>query len=447
MKFLKVLSLALSISLSGVAQEQERPVVDVARAFEEYNQKNYEEVLLMVKATKAAKQMSTKWLYIEGLTLLRLERYKEAEAVLDLYAKRMDAAGTPSARGYYFLGLAYFHQGQYQKSLNTFQISQDVSNDPQLDRTLDNQIDRSIRFRDYYDSHKPGTFAMFLGYEYHNNVLSLSASSVDKSLNGHVFNYGISLSYRPIDKMNFVFEPTVAVADRYTLDKSFKADSTLQALDVLQAAVSLPVLFYFGNNRSMQYNVSLNAYTTYLPINTTTRDLYLSSVFLRLRTLFDMSQTLSMDISLVGGADTGYNYTAEEDNQSGSRGELTVLLRQLLNFDRDELLTYSIGAATKSSSGINSRYQKLRATLGYQFPSFAETNSSVELEYENLSYPDKTVPRKDNRVELEYTVSQMLNPSSTVNYTLGGAVNSSDSDVYKYDDYFLGIQYVLVVGF
>jgi hypothetical protein len=154
-----------------------------------------------------------------------------------------------------------------------------------------------------------------------------------------------------------------------------------------------------------------------------------------------------MDIALVGGSDTGYNYTAEEDNQTGSRGELTVLLRQLLNSDRTELLTYSIGAAAKTSEGINNRYQKLRATLGYQFPSFAETNSSIELEYENLSYPDKTVPRKDNKVGLQYTVSQTLNPSSTLNYSLGGTVNSSDSDVYKYDDYFLGLQYVLVVGF
>lgn len=448
MKFFKVIMVALLITVSSLAQEEDsRPVVDVARGYDEYSHKNYEEVLLMVQAVKEAKQMTTKWLYLEGLTLLRLGRYKEAEASLDAFAKKMDASGTPSARGYYFLGLSYFYQGQYQKSLNTFQISQDISVDPQLDRTLDAQIDKSIRFRDYYDSHKAGTFAMFLGYQYHNNVLTLSSSSVDESLNGHVFNYGVSLGYRPVDKMNFVFEPTVTVVDRYTLDKTFKANSTLQALDVLQAAVSLPVLFYFGNNRGMQYNVSLNAFTTYLPINSTSRDLYLSSVFLKLKTLFDISQTMSMDIALTGGSDTGYNFTSDDDDSSGTRGDLTVLLRQLLNNDRTEMLTYSIGAAAKTSKGINNRYQKLIASLGYQFPSFAETNSTVQLTYENLSYPDKTVPRKDNKVELEYTVSQALTPSSTLNYSLGGTVNSSDVDIYKYDDYYLGLQYVLILGF
>lgn len=448
MKYFKIFSLTLLITLSSFAQkEKERPVVDVARAYDEYNRKNYEEVLLMVEATKEAKQMTAKWLYIEGLSLLRLGRYSEAEAALDAFAKKMESVGTPSARGYYFLGLAYFYQGQYQKSLNTFQISQDISVDPVLDRSLDTQIDKSIRFRDYYDSHKPGTFALFLGYEAHNNVLNLSSSSVGKSLNGHVFNYGLSLGYRPIDRMNFVFEPTVTVVDRYTMDRTFKADSTLQALDVLQAAVSLPVLFYFGNNRGVQYNVSINAFTTYLPINSTNRDLYLSSVFLKLRTLFDISQNMSMDISLLGGSDTGYNYTLEEDDSSGTRGDLTVLLRQILNSDRTELLTYSIGAAVKSSKGINYRYQKLRLAIGYQFPSFAETNSFVELDYENLSYPDKIVPRKDNKVDIKYTVSQSLTPSSTVNYSLGGAVNTSDSEVYKYDDYYLGLQYVFVVGF
>lgn len=448
MKFLSALFVVLLVAVSAFAQDdKDRPVVDVNRAYEEYGRKNYDEVLLMVEATKAAKQMTTKWLYLEGITLLRLGRYKEAEASLDTFARKMDSAGTPSARGYYFLGLSYFYQGQYQKSLNAFQISQDVSQDVILDRSLDAQIDKSIRFRDYYDSHKPGTFAMFVGYEAHNNVLNLSSTSVDKSLNGHVFNYGLSLGYRPVDKMNFVLEPTAVVIDRYTLDKSFQADSTLQSLDVLQAGISLPVSFYFGDNRGMQYNISLNGFSTYLPVSSSNRDLYLSTVFLKLRTIFDVSQKMSMDISLIGGSDKGYTHTTEDDDLSGSRGEMTVVLKQLLNNERTEMLTYSLGGAVKNSTGINSRYQRGRLSVGYQFPSFAETNSSVDLAYEYLSYPDKTITRKDNKGELDYTISQTLTPSSTLNYSLGATVNTSDNEVYKYDDYYLGIQYVFVIGF
>lgn len=442
--FLAEFSLAASRAPAGEALD-----AVVSKAYDLYIKKKYDEALELLEPYKTSADQNPKWYYISGLCLLRTGRYDEAELTFDTFVKKIESGSASAAKGYYFLGLSSFYKGEYQKALNTFQVSQDVSRDTNLDRILDIQIDKSVRFRDYYDTHKPGSFALFIGYEAHKNVLGLSPDSVvDKSLNGHVFSYGVSLGYRPVDRINFIFEPSVAVLDRYTMDRSFKADSTLQALDLLQAVVSLPIVFYIGNNSGTQYNFSLNGYSIYLPINSTNRELYLSSVFVRGRILFDVNQKLSMDISLIGASDKGYNFSSEDDDATGTRTELAIAAKHFLDKERTQILTYGLGASIKNSIGVNTRYQKGRLSIGYQFSGpWENITSGADLAYEYLNYPDKATPRKDNKGIIEYSIVQMLNPSSSLSYRLGTESNSSDVDLYKYDDIYAGLQYTLAVGF
>jgi tetratricopeptide (TPR) repeat protein len=433
------------LSVSGsTASRVSANDADYSRAFDFFTKKNYDEAMDLIATIRDSKDPGdAKWDYIEGICLLRLGRLDEAEAKLNTYLKKEET----SAKGYYYLGLTSFYKGQYQKALNSFQISQDLSRNSALDRLLDTQMDRSIRFRDYYDGHKPGSFGLFIGYEAHKNVLGLNPDSVEKKISGHILNYGISLGYRPIDRINFVFEPTIVIIDRYTLDQSLKADSILQSLDALQGLVSLPVTFFIGNNSSTQYNLSLNGYSTYLPINTTNRELYLSSVFLKGRVLFDLSQRLSTDISLVAASDKGYNFSSDDDDASGPRSEFTAILKHFLNQERTQIISYGLGASVKNASGVNVRYQKAVATLGYQMPTFWDTESSFDLKYEYLTYPDKATPRKDSKGVFTYTLMQPLNSTASLGYNLGAEVNSSDTELYKYDDYYAGIQFTLSTGF
>jgi hypothetical protein len=370
-------------------------------------------------------------------------RLDEAEAKLNTYLKK---EGT-SAKGHYFLGLVSFNKGEYQKALNSFQVSQDLSQNSNLDRLLDIQMDKSIRFRDYYDGHKPGSFNLFISYQAHKNVLGLSQDFVDKSLEGHILNYGLSLGYRPVDRINFVLEPTIIVTDRYTLDSSLKADSTLQSLDALQALATLPVTFFFGSNSGIQYNLSLNGYASYLPINTTNRELYLSSVFLKGRVLLDITQKLSADISVTAASDKGYNFASDDDDGTGPRSEVSLFLKHFLNRERSRFLTYGLGGSVKNATGVNARYQKGFVSVDYQIPSFWDTESSFELRYEYLTYPDKLVPRKDSKGAFAYTLTQPLTQNMALGYNIGVESNYSDVELYKYNDYYAGLQFTLGAGF
>lgn len=417
----------------------------IIKAVDLYNLRQYEEALQTLDSVQAFREENPRWYYFKGVTQARLEKNDEALENLNTYINKADIANT--SRAYYFLGVIYFYRSEFQKALNSFQAAQDVSTDPVLDRQIDNLIEKTIQLREYYDNHKAGSFAVFLGYEFHTNAIGISQSASQVSLNGHVLNYGFAVAYRFIDRLDLVFEPSVTIVDRYTLDKDFKATSTLQAADVLQAIVSLPVFFTSGKNSTTQYNLSLNAFSLYLPIVSTTRDLYISSVFAKGRITKDLSSRYGIDANIVLGSDTSSTYLTDDDNPSGIRTEAGFILKDYLDRAKTKSFLFGFTAAKKDAKGINARYQRYGLSVGYQFPSFAETSSTLGMSYEYLAYPDKTTPRKDNKASVDYNLTQSLSAGSALLYSANATLNSSDVDSYKYDDLKVGLQYVANIGF
>ena len=417
----------------------------INKSYELYGKRRYEDALQILDSVKGLRDQNVKWYYFEGLYLARLERTDEALENFDNYIKKVEVGS--AAKAYYFTGLLYFNKGQYQKALNSFQAAQDLSNDSSLDKLIDVQIEKTIKYRDYYDGHKAGNLSFLLGYEFHTNAVGVSQVLTDENLNGHVFNYGASLSYRPIDKVNFVFEPALTIVDRYTLNKEFKSTVTIQEVDALQVLFSAPITFYFGNTNGMQYNLSLNAYNTYIPITSSSRDLYINSTFFKGQVLSDLTSQLSLDFSIVAATDKSQNFATTEANATGSRGEASIGLREYTNHDKTKSFLASISIVKKDAEGIDARYQKLDAGISFQFPSFGETKSTLSLDYGTLSYPDKLTPRKDTFTEVDYAIVQSLSEQSSLNYEIGGIQNSSDADFFKYDDYKIGIQYSVNFGF
>ncbi|MGZ3727273.1 MAG: tetratricopeptide repeat protein [Pseudobdellovibrio sp.] len=450
-----LLVLALSISSFRASAQTAQPSPPVAPAatpspdeivfnqsVDLYNKKKYEESVKALDSIKKYREQNPRWYYFYGLNMARLQRNSEALDNFTQFIKKSDI--TTTARAQYFVGLMHFYDSDYEKALINFQLSQDLSTDPNLDRLNDIQIEKSIKFRDYYENHKKTNLMFFLGYEYNSDVIGVSQSLSDVNLSGHSLNYGTSISYRPIDKIDFVFEPALSVFDRYTLDRTFKSSSTIQADDMLQGLFSLPFIFNTGGD--MQFNLSANAYNTYLPITSTKRELYISSLFFKGKLLFDINRNSTIDTSLVVASDKSTAFTSDDNNATGARNELTAGFTHYFNNEKNNSIQYSFSYMTKNAEGVDVRYQKTGAAITYITPTFWDLSSQAILGYEYYFYPDMTTPRKDSKVSFDYTLTQTLNKNSSLGYLIGGLLSNSNEDLYNYNDVRAAVFYTFNFG-
>lgn len=438
--------LFIFIGVSAFAEDT--PEIDTAlnKSIYYYNNQQYQRSIELLNSVQDKKAENEKWYYYYALNLVRLKQYDKALVNFDEYIKKSDVRDT--ARANYYIGLIQFYNGEYEKSLNSLDLALDVSSDAKLDDKIDVLIDKNIRYQSFFEQSKKTNFGFLLGYNADTNVVNLSADSFSQNLSGNVFNYGASASYKLVNNIDFIFEPTLVVLDSYTFDSSFQADSTLQSIDGLQVLVSAPIRFYSGSgNKTYRYNISLNAYSLYLPQESTTRELSLTSAFIKTQVDIPIFKDSVMQINALVAADQSYGYTSDDDDATGYRYEVLSTFVYPVGGDRVNNLFYDLGFNHTSTAGINTRYNKFILAFGYVFPSFVNTKSTIRLGYENLNYPEKEISRTDNQVNFSYKLAREISDNSSLTFILTGVNNSSDNEYNKYSDATLGIQYALSLGY
>lgn len=430
---------------TGVNKQQLQQITN--KSIELYNKQQYVQALSALEQIKSSRQQYVNWYYYHGLNHMRLRNYDQALASFESYVRGANI--TDTARAYYYMGLIQFNQGNYDKAINSLELSMDVSQDPKLDQLTETLIDRTIRHQNYYENSKKANIALIVGYTYDSNVLNLSQDQFAEKLNGHVFNYGGSFSYKVVDKYSFVFEPTLAILDSYSLDSGFKANSTIQSSDALQGLLSLPLRFYDGEGvLAKRYDMSLNIYQVHLPLTTSKRELALSSFFLRGQIFTPFSSRYNMRYNAVIAADKSHGHSTDDDDASGLRLEFLATFTQYLSDRGINNVFYDLGAENNGAKGVNARYQRYIAGVGYMFPTFGSTTSAVRLGYVHMAYPDRAPARRDNQVNFSYNMMKELQSlNASVGFNLGAVSNSSNSDLNKYSDYSAGLLYTQNISF
>ena len=414
------------------------------QSIDKLNHQEFAESLTLLDSIKNSRHQYVNWYYYYALNQTHLNNFDEALKGFNTFINKANINN--SAKAYYYIGLIQFRRGEYDKALNSLELSLDVSSDPNLDKMSENLIDKVVRYQNYYENVKKNNVTLLAGYNYDTNVLNLSADSFADGLSGHVFSYGVSLSRKVVDRYNFVFEPTIAVLDSYTMDKSFKADSNVQSADALQLLLSVPIRFHYEDEElPNRFDFSLNGYALYIPLNTTQRELSLSSFFVKANVFTPLSLKWGIKYNSILAVDRSYGYTSDDDDASGLRFEFFTTFVRYLEAGRS--LFYDLGANYNSAKGINSRYKKYTGAIGYSYPSFKETQSSVRLSYHYLNYPDKASPRTDNQGSLSYNISKEINSQSAINFSLAAISNSSNLELNKFSDMVVGLQYSYSFGF
>lgn len=423
---------------------QNNTVAALNRSIDFYNSGQYGSALRVLLSVKGGREQYPVWYYHYGLNLMRIQRYDLALKSFKLYIQKSQVSET--AKAYYYTGLIQFYLEQYDQAINSLQLSLDVSTDPKLDTATEVLIDKTIRHQNYYESSKKTNLSFLLGYTYDTNTLNLARSAFDVDLAGHVMSYGVSLAHKVVDKYNFVFEPNVAVLDNYTLDSRLKANSTVQSADALQFLLSLPIRFFFDDEKNPnQFNFSLNTYSVYLPLTTSKRELSISSIYLKGDVLTPLNETQSLRYSATLASDKSSGHSADDDDATGIRLELTGSFYQQL--DDSDSVYFKAGADMANTKGINTRYKKYRAGFGYLWPSWGNTVSNVGFDYFHLSYGERAIKRGDHQYALAYALSKNFSQSSSLSFVMEATQNTSNSDLNKYSDYSAGLQYSQSFGF
>ena len=445
-----LMTLIFSIVLNGAysTAEAQNSEIIVNQIIQHYNKQSYKEALALLDTIKVSRDNYPNWYYYYALIQTRQGNYIEALINFQTFVKNSDATTVASARAYYYIGLIQFELGEYERALNSLEISLDISTDSRLDSMTEALIDKVIRYQNYFDNSRKTNLSFLLGYGFDANAINLSQDAFDDSLNGNVLGYGISVSHKVFDRFNFVFEPNMAVLDNYTMDSKFRPSSTLQSTDALQMLVSLPIRFFFDEEKILnRYEVSLNGYSVYLPVATTTRELSLNSVFLKTQVSIPHHVNFTIRYSLTLAADKAYGFTSEDDDSSGTRTEFLMTFTHFISQQTINNIFYDLGADSNSAKGINSRFRKFSGAVGYMYPSFWETISSVRLGLSSLKYPDKSEPRNDTQTGFSYNVTKAFASGSTLGFSASAVSNSSNVALNKYTDFVAGFQYTKSFGF
>lgn len=444
-----ILVATLLFSLSGWAQtvQQDEYARLIKQSQKQYQAQDHQASLESLNQAKTmGLPLTSQWYYFSALNNMKLQN---DDAAVESFNKYIDSVNPEnSTRGYYFLGQIYTKQKKYDEALTHYELASDTSTDLKLDKAIDSSIERTLKLQRLNDRNKTNNLALLLGYGYDDNAVNLNASFFEENLKGHAFNYGGSYSYLVSNSATSRFEPTLAVVDSYTLDGKFKSNEVVQSKDALQINAVLPLQFSFSNNKEGNlYNLALSNYAVYLPLNSTKRELALTSIGVTYSLRQTLHSKLALKYELNLNFDRSYGFTDESDDASGLRSEAKVGGVYDLSYSFVERLNGNVGAELSATKGTNTKYRKYYVDVGFSNTLSKQLTANSLLQYYHLNYYEKSPVRSDNKIALTYALTYEISEDSVFDASLKYSDIKSTIDLNTSRDLSVSLQYAKVFSF
>ena len=421
-----------------ISQEDRRAF---AQAYEFYKKESFESSIAVLQKLKTESSLTPSIYYLLGLNYYRINNYDLAEKYLTEVTRANSIQEISLA--YYYLGLSQYYKADYEKAVNSFELSIDTSKDPEHDRRTERLIEKCVQIQNQMEADKlKYTMGFTGGYGYDSNVLDV-APQQDVN-NGHTFNVSGFMAYKLYQDPTSVVEPLIYISDRRTIDHKLEDTPEIQAADATVLLASIPYRTNLeGGYRS---GTSLNIGMYMLPSDGSTRDLSITLLYLKQTLGSKISSDYDLDAKLIIGRDTSQlSFTEAEDNQTAIKYDLSAALKYSMR--RMQSITGELGFILNDAEGDNASYYKAYSNLSYETPSFKNTFSNFKFSYGITNYNLSELARRDNLATITYTVSKDISDRSTVNGYVGLSQNSSTIEDYKYSDSFVGVQYVFLTRF
>ncbi|MBL7543463.1 MAG: tetratricopeptide repeat protein [Bdellovibrionaceae bacterium] len=407
-----------------------------------YKVGNYNKSLSVLSMAEGGGQDQVEHNYYVALNHMKLNELEKALELFDDIQEEKDIEISPTAA--FFAGTIEFQKSLYPKAKDRFQFVLDNSKDPKLDRQAENRIEEIDRIEQFLESQREILrYSLFTGLQYDGNVLNVATQNTTTGAEAYRLMYGGALTYYYYRTMKSKFAIEPWIADMYSVDKNFKNDSTIQAVDPLQYGVRIPTNFNYSLlSKSFSLNVTPYLAMLNMSDNGGARRQIMSSTGLALDTQWDHSPTVFHILKMDYIMDKSSLVVASpDDEQSAKRMSFNYNWMKLLNPSGDKSFVADLGYASNSSEGKNNNYAKYILAGTYSFPWSAKYKGSARFDYSDMKYPDNSNSRKDTVYGMTVGASQDLNKKNNISLTLSYIMNNSNVESYKYNKMLLGFIY------
>lgn len=411
-----------------------------AQAYEFYKKEQFESSIAMLQKIRLETNLTPSVYYLLGLNYYRINNYDLADKYLTEVTKMNNIPEISLA--YYYLGLTQYYKSEYEKAVNSFELSIDTSKDSEHDRRTEKLIEKSIQIQNQIEIDKMKyTVGFTAGYTYDSNALNVAPQQ--DVLVGHNFNASGFMAYKLHQDQTSVVEPMVYVSEGRTLNYKLDDPAGIQAADATIFLASIP---YRSSVDGYRHGTSLNVGLYMLPSDEGTRELSITLLYLKQTLGSRLRSDLDLDGQLIIGRDQSQlTFTDAKDNQTAIKYDISGALKYSLR--QMQIVTGEFGFILNDADGDNASYYKAYLNMSYELPSFKNSYSTVKLSYGITNYHLSELARRDNLGSFTYTVSKDISDRSTINGFGGLSRNDSTIEDYTYSDASIGVQYVYLTRF
>ncbi len=440
MKYIHLLILGLVVIVG--AQSKAQVETSMSRAERFYKSGQFESSLAVLKKLSSETEDKSDIYYLMGLNYYKTQNCEQAEKLLDQVTR--SETSPKVSKAYLYLGLCQYIRKEYDKSVNSLELSLDTSTDAKHDARVDKIIEKVLQAQAQVEKNKlKYTLGFGTTYAYDSNVLSVAET--DRSLKGNVLNVAVFGSYKAYADETSTLEPIIFLSDNVTYTSKFEESDYLQSADATQLLVSTPYKTKFteGNN-----DISFNVGLFFLPNGNERRKLAIESFFLKENLTYFLSAQNSLAVKIVGGYDhSEVEFSDEEDNQTAVKIDFSIGVRSYLENPKSHMASGDIGFLVNDAKGDDAKYRKLYATVGYSKPQFFKTNETFKINYYKSDYIKSELNRTDTNYNLSYSLAADLTERLSLSGSLSYSESKSTVDEYDYFDHTVGLQLFYVTQF
>ena len=407
-----------------------------------YKVGSYNKSLSILSMAEGGDQDQVEHRYYIGLNHLKLNELDKAlEDFADIQEEKNIELSPPAA---FYAGTIEFQKALYPKAKERYQFVLDNSKDPKLDKQAEAKIDEIDRIEMFIEAQKEiFRYNLYTGLQYDGNVLNISTQNLATNSEAYRLLYGGSLTYYYFRTLTSKYAAELVVSDMYSVDNSFKSNSTIQSADPLQYGMRLPI--NYANTwfkRSFNSNVTPYVFMLNMSDDGGARKLILNSSGLALDTQWDQGSDKFHILKFDYVIDkSSLEVTNADDNQSAKRMSFNYNWLKLLTQTGDKSVLADIGYVSNTADGKNNTYSKILVAGTYSFPWSAKYKGSARLDYSDLKYPENSNERKDTIYGFTLGASQDLNKRNNISLTLSYLMNNSNVEAYKYNKMLVGFIY------
>lgn len=380
--------------------------------------------------------------YYMALNYLKLKQNAAAYKGFIEIKNKNNKIMSPAAA--FFAGVIDFQAENYDSSKLLFEHVIDSSSDTQLDAQAESYLEQIANLRQFEEMQKKKfLITANLGMMYDSNILAQDPAQTNLDLAGVRWSYGGSVEYRSVYTQNHEFSALLAVNDLYSLDKTLKASADLQNTDPLVLSFGLP----YGYKTSIfdrPYRISVIPSYEAIQMNIdregNRENIVNSGVFTLAQTLVASEKWYS-SLNMEYRSDRSQITSTEEESQTATKASIFASQTLFTDDKNSKAWTLDLGYANNNAKGVNQKYTRVDAAVGYFMPIYDKTTGAARLSYYGSNYGEHLTGRTDTNFGLSLSSRTPLSDILSWNNALTYNKNTSTQTIASYDRWVLSTMF------